>query len=164
MARNSSLSTGEYYENASGGEPAMGDYFASTPGGQMTGLGDYFSTTPGGQMTGLGRSPDGLGSLADLSPFVRDWKRFRRAGKGLRGLGQDEPQTETVQSPYSPAVVGGALLVGALVRGWAGYAVGNAVAPDAASQNKWAWWGVPIGIFFGTLGLGIQAAVALSKR
>lgn len=166
MARNVTL--GEYYDNASGGNPAVGDYFETTPGGQLTGFGDYFETTPGGQMTGVGGSPDGLGRalgrVTDLSPLMRDWRRFRQA-RGMRGLGQDDPAQPTeVSSGASPAMIGTALVLGAIIRGAAGYAVGKAVAPNSESERSYALWGIPVGILFGTLGLGVEAAIALSKR
>lgn len=119
-------------------------------------------------MTGIGRSPDGigraLGSITDLSPLLRDWHRYKNA-RGMRGLGEDPAQTQVVNvSPPSPAMIGTALVLGSIVRGAAGYAVGKAVAPNSESERSYALWGIPVGILFGTLGLGVEAAIALSKR
>ena len=158
MARNTTL--GEYFENAPGGDP-------------MSGLGDYFDTTPGGELTGLGarnvtpvgRSPDGLGRLSDLSPFVRDLRRWRRR----HAVGQAPPDTATdtvvVESPGpSPSAIAAGVIIGLGVRGAAGYLVGRELAPSADRETKYAWWGVAASIFLGTLGLGVQAVVAHRNR
>lgn len=152
----------------------LGEYFETTPGGGET-LGDYFSMTPGGDLTGFGGplavsgSPDGLGALgrvANLSPLLRDVQNYRRSTKGL---GQDPsvpsaPVSNGGMPSPSPATLMVGVLTGAVVRGVAGYWVGKAVAPSAQSERKYALWGIPVGIFFGTLGLGIEAAIALSKK
>lgn len=150
---------GEYFENSPGGDASLGDYFSTTRGGQMTGLGSR-------NITQVGRSPDGLGSVFDMSPLLRDVRKVRRS---IRGLGQDENQGQgteglVAQEPTNTAALVTALLFGAFVRGTAGYLVGKAVAPDENRETKYALWGIPAAIFLGTLGLGIEGAVALSKR
>lgn len=157
----------------------LGAYFP-TPKNGVTPIGDYFSATPGGQLTGFGASPDGLGSAArsktsllNLSPAIRDVRKLtaarkqrkRRALTGLGAEGDPAVIPAVVEDPAaSPAVIAMGLFLGVVVRGAAGYAVGKAVAPSADKEKSYALWGIPIGVFFGTLGLGVQAAVSLSKR
>lgn len=149
---------------------STGAYFEMTPGGRQTPVGDYFEMTPGGDLTSrvptapTSGTPDGLGKVAHLSPLLRDWRRYRQ----VSGLGQDAEaptvQTATVDPQVSAALVATGLVLGALVRGVSGYVVGRAVAPNPQSETKYAMIGIPVGVFFGTFGLGVQAAVALSKR
>lgn len=148
----------------------LGAYF-KTP---KSGIGDYFATTPGGELTGIGRSPDGLGKTGkqgflSLSPAVRDIRRLtavRQQRRALRGLGAegDAPVPVVTETGISPGMMAAGIVLGTVVRGACGYAVGKAVAPSADKEKSYARWGIVIGIFGGVLGMGIQAAVALSKR
>lgn len=152
-------SLSEYFDGGRGGQ-SVGDYFSMTPGGELTGLGAHNRLV----RRGTGASPDGLGRLSNASPGLRDLRQLKR---GLFGLGQEAPvEPEPVDSARlgtSPGAIALAATIGIAVRGWAGYTVGKAVAPSRDKQKKYAYWGIPNGIFFGALGLGIQAAVGLSK-
>jgi hypothetical protein len=60
--------------------------------------------------------------------------------------------------------VGLALLAaGVALSGFLSYQIGKAMAPSGASKKNWAWTAVPVGMFTGTLGLGIMGWVANSK-
>lgn len=62
------------------------------------------------------------------------------------------------------ALVAGVVAFGLLVRGAAGYFAGKAMAPDKTRESKYAWGGVFASVLFGTLGLGVEGAIALSNK
>lgn len=154
----------------------VGEYFDGGSGGEPVSTGSYFTATPGGQMTGVGRSPDGLGRLGELFPIAGDLKAFRvrpqrpaprLAGIGMGPLGQEEPLAPEPAGPTPVAVSSmtvAAVVLGIAIRGVAGYYVGRAVAPSADKEKKYAMWGIPNAIVFGTLGLGVQAAIGFNNR
>lgn len=157
----------------------VGEYFDGGSGGQPVSTGSYFTATPGGQMTGVGRSPDGLGRLGDLFPIAKDLSALRPQrpaprlaglgmGLGMGPLGQEPgelPPEELTASPVVPPRIAiAAALIGIAIRGAAGYYIGRAVAPSADKEKKYAMWGIPNAIVFGTLGLGVQAAIGFNKR
>lgn len=157
---------GDYYSTTEGGtvsRPAPGGSFQPT----RVGTGQLFA--PPAPLRATGASPDGIGSaLGDVlsfSPLVRDVRRIKNRGR-MSGVGQqDSPEAPTVIEPAVPAGwLVAAMLLGVVVRGAAGYFVGKAVAPSEQAEGKYAWWGVPTAILFGTLGMGVEAGIALSKR
>lgn len=161
---------GSYFDTVEGGTSSqpVGDYFESTPGGQLTQpAGSYYAPAPAMPING---SPDGLGAvrsfvdvLSDISPLSRELRRVRRRPVAGFGQTQDEVVQPVARQPSTGVLVAGFML-GVAVRGVAGYYVGKALAPSQQAESKYAWWGVPTAIVFGTLGLGVEAAIALRGR
>jgi len=163
---------GDYFDTTEGGTVSapVGSYFDSTPGGELTppAAGSYYAPPRAEPISG---SPDGLGSiramgdvLTDISPLMRELRRARR--RPVAGYGQTDAVTpvETAPPPVSRGVLVAGLMLGITLRGVLGYYVGKAMAPNQQAESKYAWWGVPSSIVFGTLGLGIEAGVALRNR
>jgi hypothetical protein len=69
-----------------------------------------------------------------------------------------------VPNKTAVAVAAGVVVTGLAVRGVAGYFVGKALAPSEEDEAVYAWSGVGASILLGTLGLGIEAAIALNAR
>ena len=79
--------------------------------------------------------------------------------QAVKGLGADSDT-----GGFSPAAVAFGALLGIAIRAGAGYFVGKAVAPSRDSEGKYAAWGIVAGVFGGTIGLGIEAAIALNNK
>jgi hypothetical protein len=166
---------GDYFDTTEGGtvDQPVGSYFESTPGGHQTppGAGEYFTAgQPMVRQAAAGASPDGigraLGDVLSLSPLVRDLRKLRprpASYAAAAGFGQTETELEA-RPPINPQLAVAAVMTGVIVRGIAGYFVGKAVAPSQQVEKKYAWWGVPTAIIFGTVGMGVEAGIALSKR
>lgn len=147
----------------------LGDYFEPEVGEPV---GSFFElplqpAAPLRQPTGA--SPDGIGNVLSLSPLVRDWRRMRQ--RSTAGLGQSEStppvpplQEEPIINIASPGALVAWFILGAVARGAGGYFVGKAIAPSQQKELKYALWGIPVAILFGSLGLGVEAGIALSKR
>jgi len=125
---------------------------------------DYFPTNPALQNQRMYKTavnptknvnvPVGLVDVLH-SPAMAALKVAR--GQPMSGLGD----------PNAPVVLGAgmiALLVGGIaLGGWLSYQAGKAMSPTTAGEKTWGWVGVPVGLFTGTLGLGIMGAVSNSK-
>lgn len=163
---------GSYFDTTEGGTTSqpVGDYFDATPGGQLTQpAGSYYAPAPAQPING---SPDGLGAgavrsfvdvLSDMSPLSREMRRMRR--RPVAGYGQTEEVVQPVSNggPSTGLLVAG-FMVGVAIRGIAGYYVGKAMAPNQQAESKYAWWGVPAAVVFGTLGLAVEAGFAMRGR
>lgn len=119
-------------------------------------------------------SPDGIGAYSTrpqagaasdgslgFSPLLTAVKKFSRP-RSLRGLGDDsQVAVATGIASGAALVVTAVVLAGCAV---SGYYAGKAMAPSRAKQSKYAWWGVAATVLGGPIGLGIEAAVALSHK
>lgn len=157
----------------------LGEYFTEP----VSGLGEYF-TEP---VSGLGEyvesaNTDAVQAAAGLGATAID--RFGRAPAPRVGIARYSPllgalgqATEAIEQkknglvvfgpdgqPVSRTTIFAVLAVGLAVRGGLGYMAGKAMTPSGSKESTWAWTGVAAAIFGGTLGLGIQGAVALSKK
>ena len=90
------------------------------------------------------------GALGQVADAVSEKKQAEQAGMISAGV--------------ATGVVVTAVLVGLVLRGGAGYIVGKAIAPSEKDETAYAWGGVLASIFLGSLGLGIEALVAGSRR
>jgi hypothetical protein len=82
----------------------------------------------------------------------------RSAFRMMSGLGQEE---EGIPEPVIGGTAMVALGVGILVvGGFLSYQAGKAMAPSGSKESTWGWIGVPVGLFTGTLGLGIMGIVS----
>ena len=123
-------------------------------------------------------SPDGLGATTSLIPQPYQPRRAvpqQRAVSGEIMAGAQHPMRGLLQAVrglgadsdtggFSPAALAFGALLGIAVRAGAGYFVGKAVAPSRDSEGKYAAWGIVAGVFGGTIGLGIEAAIALNNK
>jgi len=121
------------------------------------GFGEYFTEPLGQTMIGIPayqRPGSMLRKAAAISPL-------------LGSIGQiTEAATEAVKEPEVKAgfaIVAGLAVLGLLVRGTAGYYAGKAMAPRGR-EIKYAWGGVAASVLLGSLGLGIEGAIALKNR
>jgi len=127
------------------------------------GIGEYFSES----VSGLGQT---MMPAYGIPAYQRPRSTFSKVtamSPLLSGIGQvTEAVTEAAKEPsvkMSLAIVAGVVAVGLLVRGVSGYYVGKAIAPRGR-ESKYAWGGVAASILLGTLGLGIEAGIALSNK
>ena len=115
-----------------------------------------------GAAAGLGVVPasPSAGLTVPMLALVSPGVAVMRSGRPQAGIGQTDPSA-TGLSRGTAFAVGAALLA---LQGLLSYQIGKAIAPSGASAKKWAWIGVPVGMFTGTLGLGIMAVVSTQKE
>jgi hypothetical protein len=106
--------------------------------------------------TAMSREParNVFNALRDASPLARDIHRVV-AARAVQGLGQPAA-TDAALSTVS-------LFAGLAIRGVAGYFAGKAMAPRG-HESKYAWGAAAAAAIFGTVGLGVTGAIALSNR
>lgn len=96
------------------------------------------------------------------------WKLAASISPAVNGLGQAADVLNAKQSQQmSPGAAAGAMLgvlVGSALWFGGGYLAGKAMAPDEQSETAYAWAGGLSGFFFGNIGLGATAIVALRGR
>lgn len=131
------------------------------------GIGEYLTATGNGGMgaTAIER--------AHAMPMMRiDRPRggfFRTAANVSPAIGALGQAAEAVDegrngNAGAAAAIVAVAVMGLAIRGVAGYFVGKAVAPSEDKETAYAWGGVLASVFLGTIGLGIEAGVALSQR
>lgn len=69
----------------------------------------------------------------------------------------------TVEMETDPVLLAAGVAILCIV-GALGYQAGSAMAPDRRDEKLWGWIGVPLGMFTGTIGLGIMGAASNMKR
>jgi hypothetical protein len=152
----------------------MGEYTMepNAPGGSASPYAGGMGNAPDPSMGGYGslvsypvnsfgatRGPRGnvMKVAAAISPFAgalgdaADAVAQKRDAKAMGDVGG------TVGAGFTLAVIG----LGLVLRGGAGYVVGRALAPRG-EEAAYAWGGVLASIFFGSLGLGVEALIANS--
>jgi hypothetical protein len=159
---------GEYFGNqAAGAAPALaapsptqrpsapgraqGEYFAQPV---STGTGEYFAQNGFGAMQV--RRPGAVKRLArQVSPFA-----------GALGDATDilDQSKAGMVTGVAAATTLTAIVAMVAIRFGSGWLVGKALAPSAADEKKYAWAGGLGSVFFGTLGLGVEAIVANNAR
>jgi hypothetical protein len=123
------------------------------------GVGEYFSEPLGqsiAEFAAFQRPRSTLRKVTSMSPLLSGIGAVAdaSAGQATGGEGGAEKTLEIML-----AVV----VVGLVVRGVAGYYVGKAMAPRGR-ESKYAWGGAAASVLLGTLGLGVEAGVALSNK
>lgn len=91
--------------------------------------------------------------MALVSPAVAAYQMAQ--GTSVRGLGQ-------AGGAGTGMSLGVAIIV-LLAGGYLGYQAGKAMTPSGSSEKTWGWVGVPVGMFTGTLGLGIMGMVSNAR-
>jgi len=163
--------------------PAGANMFARPAA--VRGMGEYVTEQNAPGVQGVGNAPDpsmgGYGSLVSypVNSFSGATGRAPRGNMmkiaaavspfaGALGDAADAmaQKQEATQSGDTAAKLGAGVALGLIglalvLRGGAGYVVGRAVAPRG-EETAYAWAGVFASIFFGSLGLGVEALIANS--
>lgn len=116
------------------------DYFPShsVPDEVFKQVGEFFGTSP----------------VAYAAKKVKNQQRV-----AANGLGQAEGE-EALMGATGMAVLAGLLIVS----GAFSYQAGKAMAPSKKEEQTWAWIGVPVGMFFGSIGLGTMGIVSNTSK
>lgn len=133
-------------------------------GFSSTGFGEYFSEPLGQTMM-----PSAYGVPAFQRPRSTMLRKVTSVSPLLSGLGAVADASAAPATGGEPGaekaleIVLAVVVVGLIVRGVAGYYVGKAMAPRGR-ESKYAWGGAAASVLLGTLGLGVEAGVALSNK
>lgn len=164
----------QYAAQAGVGDGPNGAYVppgTTSPATAYAGVGEYFTEALSGGLGIVAEDPKAttawklaatvspaVGALGDIGHILRS---RRATGGAPDGLGQ---LTEGERKTAAWVAFGiGLVLVRVAIRGGAGYVVGRAMAPNVADIPKYAWGGVLASVFLGTVGLGVEGAIALTR-
>lgn len=98
-----------------------------------------------------------IGEFFTTSPVVYAAKKLNSSKRySVNGLGQPDLQFDAT----------GVAIVAALmvVTGVFSYQAGKAMAPTKAKEKSWGWIGVPVGMIFGSWGLGTMGAISNARK
>lgn len=123
----------------------------------------------------MGMDPSGIGSYVTYPVRARSKAlQVAAAVSPLAGaLGQvsdaiEQKNVDAAAGKAGTAITAGLIIglvgVGLVLRGGAGYIVGQALAPDEDDETAYAWGGVLASLLLGSVGLGIEALVAKSQE
>jgi hypothetical protein len=96
-----------------------------------------------------------------VSPMRAAWKSMKAPLTiSTSGLGAEGEEEIAISQGAAIVIMTGLLVIGGILS----YQAGKAMAPRSSSEKLWGWIGVPVGLFTGTLGLGIMGIVSNRKK